>query len=92
MPVPITYVSNELSYVFVEHPCVSEEVAKLLEMSKPTFVNGRYVKAKLSARRLAEKRKQYIAAGYYWPEKPLRDRSLDMMSKGTKQEKKREAR
>lgn len=61
-------------------------------MSKPTFVNGCYVKAKLSARRLAEKRKQYIAAGFYWPEKPLRDRSLDMISKGTKREREKVAR
>jgi hypothetical protein len=73
-------------------PCVSEEVARLLEMSKPTFVNGRYVKAKLSARRLAMVRKQYIANGYFWPEKPLRDRSLDMTSKVSKKEKAKEER
>ena len=62
-------------------------------MSKPTFINGRYVKAKLSARRLAAKRKQLIAAGHYWPEKPMRDRSLDMTSRKTaKKEREREAR
>ncbi|XP_028414319.1 uncharacterized protein LOC114537485 isoform X2 [Dendronephthya gigantea] len=75
-----------------DEQCVSDEVAKWLELSKPTFVNGRYVKAKLSARRLAKIRKQYVSDGYYWPTKPLRDRSLDMVPKYSKKEKAREER
>lgn len=61
-------------------------------MSKPTFVNGRYVKAKINARKLANLRKKYIADGYFWPEKPLRDKSLDFTNRGSKKEKAKEER
>lgn len=81
-----------ISDISLDQHCVSDEVARWLEMSKPTFVNGRYVKAKLSARRLAKIRKQYVSGGYYWPTKPLRERSLDMTPKHSRKEKGREER
>ena len=37
-------------------------------------------------------RKQYIAQGYYWPDKPMVDRGLDRLPKGHKYEKQKEER
>lgn len=47
-------------------------------------------KPKLSARRVAELRKKYLAQGYYWPERPLVDRGMDKTPKGHKYEREKE--
>ena len=63
-----------------------------LTVSFDCFVLDKWHKPKISARRLADLRKQYIAQGYYWPEKPMVDRGLDRMPKGHKYEKRKEER
>ena len=73
-------------------PPVHPEVAEILRKSKPQKVGDEWHKPKISARRLADLRKQYIAKGYYWPEKPMVDRGLDRMPKGHKYEKRKEER
>ena len=60
------------------------EVADILLRSKPEFVRGNWRKPKISARRLADLRTQYVAKGFYWPEKPMVDRGLDRTPKGHK--------
>ncbi len=80
-------------FVFSEPPPrVSAPVARILENSKAKLVNGKLIKPKYNARKLARLRKQYISEGYYWPEKPMRDRTLDKAPAGTKREKEREER
>ena len=73
-------------------PLVHPEVAEILGKSKPQKVGDKWHKPKISARRLADLRKQYIAKGYYWPEKPMVDRGLDRMPKGHKYERRKEER
>ena len=73
-------------------PPVHPEVAEILRKSKPQKVGDKWHKPKISARRLADLRKQCIAKGYYWPEKPMVDRGLDRMPKGHKYEKRKEER
>ena len=41
---------------------------------------------------MADLSKQYMAKGYYWPEKFMVDRGLDRMPKGHKYEKRKEER
>ncbi|XP_001640517.2 uncharacterized protein LOC5520690 [Nematostella vectensis] len=71
---------------------VSPEVAQILEDSRPKFINNNWHKPKISARRLAELRKAYIAQGFYWPKKPMIDRGLDKTPKGHKYEQEKEER
>ena len=73
-------------------PPVHPKVAEILQKSKPQKAGDKWHKPKISARRLADLRKQYIAKGYYWPEKPMVDRGLDRMPKGHKYEKRKEER
>ena len=67
-------------------------MAEILRKSKPQKVGDNWHKTKISARRLAVLRKQYIAQGYYWPENPMVDRGLDRVPKGHKDEKRKEER
>ena len=71
---------------------LSETVFRVLQLSKPTFVNGRWRKPSISRRELAEMRKYLLSLGAEWPEKKLRDRGADKPYKLTKWERGREAR
>ena len=71
---------------------VPDIVLKLQQLSKPTFVNQRWRKAAISARKLAGIRKAMVATGVYWPPKPLRDRSTDKPFKLIKHERTRQER
>lgn len=69
-----------------------EVVLKLQQLAKPTFVNRRWRKPALSARRLADTRKSLVAKGVYWPPKPLTDRGNDKPFKLIKHEREKEKR
>eukprot|EP00795_Rhopilema_esculentum_P002677 gene2677-885_t len=73
-------------------PRVSAPVRRILENSKVRRVDGQVIKPKYNARKFAQLRKKYIAAGYYWPDKPMRDRNLDRAPAGGIREKRREER
>ena len=64
-------------------------VMKLQQMAKPSFVNGRWRRGVLSARRMADVRKSLVAEGIYCPPKPLRDRGADKPLKLNKHERTR---
>lgn len=71
---------------------IPEVVLKLQELAKPTFVNRRWRKPALSARKLAEAKKSLLATGVYWPPKPFADRSTDKPLKLIKHERERQQR
>lgn len=71
---------------------VPEIVLKLQQLAKPTFVNQRWRKPEISARKLAAIRKSMVASGVYWPPKPLADRSKDKPFKLIKHERTRQER
>lgn len=71
---------------------VPEVVQKLQQLARPTFVNGRWRKPAINARKLAAIRRDMVAQGTYWPPKPLRDRGGDKPFKLAKHEREREAR
>jgi len=48
------------------------------------LVDGKWIKPLYNARKLAKLRNEYIAKGYYWPQKPMADRGLDRTPKGHK--------
>ena len=73
-------------------PTVSAPVRRILENSKSRYVDGQLVRPKYNARKVARLRKQYIAEGYYWPDKPMRDRNLDNAPAGKMRHKRREER
>eukprot|EP00794_Sanderia_malayensis_P020562 gene20562-22584_t len=87
---PFPYLANE--DLEEPPPKVSAPVARILENSRPKIVNGVFFKPRYNGRQLAKLRKQYISEGYYWPEKPMRDRTLDRTPAGTKREREREER
>ena len=70
----------------------SDAVQKLLQLAKPTFVNGRWRKPAINARKLAGIRRKMVASGVEWDPRPLRDRGGDKPLKLTKWEREREAR
>lgn len=73
--------------IFIEvHP----EIVEILEKSRPQLVGNNWHKPKLSARRVAELRKKYVALGYFWPQRPLVDRGLDKTPKGHQYERVKE--
>ena len=47
-------------------------------------MDGKWIKPLYNARKLAKLRNEYIAKGYYWPQKPMADRGLDRTPKGHK--------
>lgn len=67
-------------------------LSRLLQLSRPTFVNGRWRKAELSGRKLADVKRALRAQGEDIPLHPLRDRGGDKPFKLTKWERNREAR
>ena len=71
---------------------IPELVLKLQQLAKPTFVNRRWRKPAISARRLADMRKSLVAEGVYWPPKPMADRGGDKPFKLIKHERDREKR
>lgn len=71
---------------------IPEIVLRLKELAKPTFVNQRWRKPVINARKLNGIRKSLVASGVYWPPKPLRDRSKDKPLKLIKHERTREER
>ena len=71
---------------------LSDTVLKLLQLAKPSFVNGYWRKPAVSARELAMMRKYLISQGEQWPEKKLRNRGGDKPFKLSKRERGREAR
>ncbi len=73
-------------------PKIPELVLKLQQLAKPTFVNSRWRKPAISARRLADMRKSLVAEGVYWPPKPMADRGGDKPFKLIKHERDREKR
>lgn len=70
--------------VLEEHTPVHPEVAEILRKSKGQLVDGKWHKPLYNARALAALRNEYIAKGFYWPERPMRDRGLDRTPKGHK--------
>ena len=70
----------------------SNAVEKLLQLGRPTFVNGRWRKPAVSRRELNDIRKYMLSRGEAWPEKKLRDRGADKPFKLTKYERGREDR
>ena len=84
------YCTINKSYFLVEPPPrVSAPVRRILENSKVRIVDGKRIRAKYNARKVAQLRKKYIAAGYYWPEKPMRNRNLDRTPAGGIREKRK---
>lgn len=71
---------------------LSDTVLKLLELARPSFVNGRWRKPAVSGRELAMMKKHLVAQGEHWPEKKLRNRGGDKPLKLSKWERGREAR
>ena len=67
-------------------------VEKLQLLSRPTFVNGRWRKPELSARRVAMVRQTMLSQNVYWPDKPLRNLGADKPLKLSRHEREREAR
>ena len=65
---------------------------RILEHTKPTYTGHSWRSPRLSGRKLAEVRKTMIANGYYWPEKPLRDRGTCTPPKLHKHERTKEER
>ena len=63
---------------------VHPEVAEILRNSRGRLVDGKWIKPLYNARKLAKLRNEYIAKGYYWPQKPMADRGLDRTPKGHK--------
>ena len=63
---------------------VHPEVADILRNSRGRLVDGKWIKPLYNARKLAKLRNEYIAKGYYWPQKPMADRGLDRTPKGHK--------
>lgn len=66
--------------------------SKILELGKPTFVNGRWRKPVLSRRKLAEVRRTLLFNGENIPAKPLCNRGIDKPLKLSKWERNKEAR
>ena len=77
-----------LFLILTVHP----EVAEILRKSKGQLVDGKWHKPLYNARTLAALRNEYIAKGFYWPERPMRDRGLDRTPKGHKREIRKEER
>ena len=71
---------------------VPDLVLKFKQLAKPTFVNGRWRKPAISARRMAEIRKSLVASGVCWPPGPLANRGGDKPLKLIKHERNREKR
>lgn len=71
---------------------ISATVARLLALSRPTFVDGTWRRPALGKMQLAKIRKRLVANGEFWPPKPLRDRSKDKPFKLSKWERERPAR
>jgi hypothetical protein len=71
---------------------IPDVALRLAQLGKPTFVNGRWRKAALSGRKMAQVKKTLRALGEDIPLKPLRDRGADKPLKLTKWERNREAR
>ena len=66
--------------------------SKIVELCKPTFVNGRWRKPVLSRRKLAEVRHILLSNGENIPAKPLHNRGNDKPLKLSKWERNKEAR
>ena len=71
---------------------ISDTVARLLALSKPRYIDGRWRRPAIGKRELNVIRKALVAEGEYWPRKPLRDRSKDKPLKLTKRERDKPAR
>lgn len=71
---------------------VPDLVLKLQQLARPTFVEGRWRKPKISPRKLATIRKSLVAEGVWWPPRPLRDRGADKPLKLKKWERQKEER
>ncbi|KAJ7357424.1 hypothetical protein OS493_024936 [Desmophyllum pertusum] len=78
--------------VIEENTPVHPEVAEILRNSRGQMVDGKWQKPMFNARAVAKLRNEYIANGYYWPEKPMRDRGLDRTPKGHKRKMEQEER
>ena len=88
----LAHLSSHVNRPFVCLVTVHPEVAKILRDSRPRLMHRNWRKPRISARRLAELRKKYIAMGFYWPEKPMADRGLDKTPKGHRYEREKQAR
>lgn len=71
---------------------IPDVVLKLQQLARPTFVDGRWRKPKISARKLAMLRKSLVMDGVLWPPRPLRDRGADKPLKLRKWERQKEER
>lgn len=71
---------------------IPDVILKLQQLARPTFVDGRWRKPKISARKLAVLRKSLVVDGVWWPPRPLRDRGADKPLKLRKWERQKEER
>ena len=62
-------------------PRVCDEVKELLQASRPRYEGFRYIPGKIKQWQFRMKKREMTAQGYYFPEKPMRDRMLDPMPK-----------
>lgn len=85
----VCYESIEVSAMARRIPDV---ILKLQQLARPTFVDGRWRKPKISARKLAVLRKSLVVDGVWWPPRPLRDRGADKPLKLRKWERQKEER
>ena len=91
-PVKFTHTCAVLLNWYMASQKILPIVEKLQLLSKPTFVNGRWRKPELGARRVAMVRQTMLSQNVYWPDKPLRNLGADKPLKLSRYERERETR
>jgi len=71
---------------------ISDTVARLIALSRPAYVNGRWQKPAIGHAELHYLRKRLVVAGEYWPPKPLDNLAQQPPVKLTARERNRPAR
>jgi len=71
---------------------ISDTVARLIALSRPAYIDGRWQKPAISHAELHYLRKRFVVAGEYWPPKPLENIGQDPPLKVTERERNRPAR
>ena len=71
---------------------ISDTVARLIALSRPAYVDGKWQKPAISNTELRLLRRRLVLSGEYWPPKPLRNIGADPPIKLTERELNRPAR